>query len=392
MKLSLFAALLVFGCSVSLHAQCCSQRDCKSDVCDSDRAAAVRSYRDLQKAQRQQAQRLPKKLEKNESNPIVQAVYSAIEGTRDPIRTAAAAFLDTCDETAQITVECRIMTGFPEKFAPQGFTPENGWRFVPKPNKSRYTWQISEPGKPQIADTQLENTSQTIGAELLTKIHTPTLFRFVDDSKARELFDHCQFDSRTNILQAPKLTLFDGQYGCLRDSSERPFVTGIAENGTDPIIEVFKEGIEISLSPELQSDGSIRLKCCNISVQKIEKIEMFPLVPGKEDEKNVQIPQTITHSVDMPITIPKGKSLLVAIPGTLCEVKGRQEEGFVRSLSRNALALVGLKPSKEPPTQREKTMLCVMITPKKIEIEPEASPEKSNQRKIEDEWKQIWGI
>ena len=103
---------------------------------------------------------------------------------------------------------------------------------------------------------------------------------------------------------------------------------------------------------EIREDGSIDLKRCNILIRQVTKIDVFPLVPGEsEPEAVLLVPHMQTLCVKMPVAIPQGKSLLVALPGMMREAE-RESGGFLG---------FGKK------ITREKVLICVMITPKVID-------------------------
>ena len=66
--------------------------------------------------------------------------------------------------------------------------------------------------------------------------------------------------SRTNILQAPKVTLFNGQTAFVSDTTNRPFVTSIIPVvgdfavGQMPVIVVLNEGTSLSVQAVVSSD------------------------------------------------------------------------------------------------------------------------------------------
>src|SRR5205085_1265915 len=69
-----------------------------------------------------------------------------------------------------------------------------------------------------------------------------------------------QGDSRTNILQAPKVTLFNGQTAFVSDTTNRPFVTSIIPVvgdfavGQMPVIVVLNEGTSLSVQAVVSQD------------------------------------------------------------------------------------------------------------------------------------------
>jgi hypothetical protein len=53
---------------------------------------------------------------------------------------------------------------------------------------------------------------------------------FLDDKQAVQFMEAAQGDAKTNVLQAPRLTLLDGQASTIEVGEARSFVTGVTIN------------------------------------------------------------------------------------------------------------------------------------------------------------------
>lgn len=88
----------------------------------------------------------------------------------------------------------------------------------------------------------------TIGVAILSDIE---MFLFLQAA---------QGNKRSNVLQAPKVTMFDGQFGTINDTTSRPFVLGYAPIvgdfavGQRPIIVVLNEGTQMNVQPVVSPD------------------------------------------------------------------------------------------------------------------------------------------
>lgn len=402
-KILSLATLIALGISTSVSAQVSqaiyndyttqSKKSARLLLpCESGSAATPCCQKENQKAQYmpQRVQYFPQKLnctekEKSEKNPIIQAVYSALEGNANPIELVSDLYWDAIP---QITIECRFLTVAPESIAPKGFTQENGWQFVAKPDKNS--------DSPLRCNDWLESRPQTIGSVQISETYTPTLYRFIDEIEIPALYEHCFNDVDSNLLQAPKITMFNEQMGSIVDVSERSYFIGITNEG-NPEFQLLGEGIQLTLSPKLLDDDSIQLQRCSFSLKKVEKVENFPLIPGEDEsgEKTLQIPKITTFCVEMPITVPKGQSVLLAVPGTVTEVEKPLQESDMKTLYRGVLAHFGLRPLKEAAPQRKKLMNYVIITPRVVETEPQETPQRiqytsPNLREVQKEWEELW--
>jgi general secretion pathway protein D len=85
-------------------------------------------------------------------------------------------------------------------------------------------------------------------------------FAILSDLEAFFLIEAAQSDSRTNILNAPKVTLFNGQQAFVGDVTQRPFVIGVIPvvgefvAAQQPIIVVLNEGTMMTIQAVVSDD------------------------------------------------------------------------------------------------------------------------------------------
>ncbi len=85
-------------------------------------------------------------------------------------------------------------------------------------------------------------------------------FAILSDIEAYFLISAAQGDNRSNVLQAPKVTLFNGQLATVTDITQRPFVTEIIPVVGDfaaaqqPVIVVLNEGTSLTVQAVVSSD------------------------------------------------------------------------------------------------------------------------------------------
>ena len=85
-------------------------------------------------------------------------------------------------------------------------------------------------------------------------------FAILSDIEVFFLLQAAQGDDRTNVLQAPKVTLFNGQMGSVSDTSQRPFVTSVVPVVGDfaaahqPVVVVLSEGTSLSVQAVVSPD------------------------------------------------------------------------------------------------------------------------------------------
>jgi len=156
-----------------------------------------------------------------------------------------------------------------------------------------------------------------------TYMNQPILVRFLDDSNAEKLIRLGQWDTKSNVLTAPKLTLENGQPGMINDTSLIPFVDGVYPIEADyalayqPSIRMESQGQRLALQGTVLQDGSVRLDRLHADFNTVKEVRKVKLLDDQNGKTvTVQVPSVASFRISIPeIVIPKGMSLLVAMPG-----------------------------------------------------------------------------
>ncbi len=255
-------------------------------------------------------------------------------------------------------------------------------------------------------DIQFDNgsfgLSPPFGAQ---NLGTPSTigFAILSDIEAFFFLQAAQSDSRSNIMQAPKVTMFDGQFANISDITQRPFVTSIIPVVGDfavaqqPVIVVLNEGTQLNVQGIVSDDKRfVRLTLVPYFSQ-IGDVNTFTYegrrttrttsrattdtdgdgdiddndVVEESDESDViegttvQLPTFASTSVSTTVSVPDGGTILLGGIKRLAE--GRQERGvpvlskipYVSRLFRNVSA------------GRDARSLMLMVTPRIIIQEEE---------------------
>lgn len=221
-------------------------------------------------------------------------------------------------------------------------------------------------------------------------------FAILSDIEAFFFLEAAQGDARSNIMQAPKVTLFDGQIANINDTTSRPFVTGIIPVVGDfavaqqPVIVVLAEGTQLNVQAVVSEDKRfVRLTLVPMFTQIVD-VDTFTYEgsrrttsssetrdPGTDavvdqDDRDeiivgttVQQPSFAFTSVGTTVSVPDGGTILLGGIKRLRE--NRNEIGvpmlskipYVNRLFRN----VGIG--------REANSLMMMVTPRIIIQEEE---------------------
>jgi general secretion pathway protein D len=220
-------------------------------------------------------------------------------------------------------------------------------------------------------------------------------FAILSDIEVFFLLEAAQGDTRSNVLTAPKVTLFNGQTATVSDMSQRPFVTGLTPVVGDfavahqPIIVVLGEGTTMSVQAVVSEDRRfVRLTLVPF-FSRIGNVEEFTFdgetttssgetvldVDGNPVNRNnqvqtsrgttVQLPTFNFTSVSTTVSVPDGGTVLLGGIKRLAE--GRSERGvpmlaqlpYISRLFKN----VGIG--------RDTESLMMMVTPRIIIQEEE---------------------
>jgi general secretion pathway protein D len=224
-------------------------------------------------------------------------------------------------------------------------------------------------------------------------------FAILSDIEAYFLIEAAQGDRRTNVLNAPKVTLFNGQQAFVADTTQRPFVVGVIPvvgefaAAQQPVIVVLNEGTMMTIQAVVSEDRRyVRMTIVPFFTQ-IGNVDTFTFEgsssttsssssatdntdagkSAKNDQSNadthtgvtVQLPSFSFVSVVTTVSVPDGGTVLLGGIKRLSE--GRNEFGvpllsklpYVNRLFRNVA--IG----------RETDSLMMMVTPRIIIQEEE---------------------
>ena len=221
-------------------------------------------------------------------------------------------------------------------------------------------------------------------------------FAILSDIEAFFVIEAIQGDTRTNVMQAPKLTMFNGQFANITDQSQQPFVTSVVPVVGDfavaqqPIILVLAEGTQLNVQAVVSSDRRFVRLTMLPQFSQIGDVDTFTFEgetssdtgtisttdpdTGETTTNNavtftsgttVQLPNFAVTSVSTTVSVPDGGTVLMGGIKRLAE--GRNEQGmpilsklpYVNRLFKN----VGIG--------RETQTLMMMVTPRIIIQEEE---------------------
>lgn len=115
-----------------------------------------------------------------------------------------------------------------------------------------------------------------------------------------------------NLLQAPKITLINGQRASVRDCTQTPFVVGLEriEGVQQPRIEVIDEGIKLNLRATHTGDAKRISLAAHAELSEIDEVRTAPTLMNGEST-TIQLPRVRRCCIDVCSEVPDGGSLLV---------------------------------------------------------------------------------
>ena len=182
-------------------------------------------------------------------------------------------------------------------------------------------------------------------------------FAILSDLELFFFLQAVQGDNRTNVMQAPKVTMFDGQFASINDFASRPFVMGLQPVVGDfavaqqPIIVVLNDGTTLNVQSVVSQDKRYVRMTLAPSFTRIEDEDNTFTFTGtrtsrtgsavigpngqptttRDDEEEiisgstVQLPTLGQTSVQTTVNVPDGGTILLGGIKRLQE--GRNERG-----------------------------------------------------------------
>jgi hypothetical protein len=174
-----------------------------------------------------------------------------------------------------------------------------------------------------------------------SKPRPETDLAFLSDKKMAALMETIQGDARSNVMQAPKLTLFNGQTSALNVIDEQTFVTGLELAAHDgqlqvcPKTETIPLGLQMSLRPVISADRrhvelALKVKHTELASSAVPLFPVtIPLTPVSPEGKDVK-PVAFTQYIQQPkvsklalkrtLTIPDGGTAVLSGWKKQCEI------------------------------------------------------------------------
>ncbi|MCO6455891.1 MAG: hypothetical protein J5I93_11390 [Pirellulaceae bacterium] len=160
--------------------------------------------------------------------------------------------------------------------------------------------------------------SPTASAVSSVEHYAPVMVSVLTEPQTRRFISTAQADARSNIMSAPKVTLFNGQQAGIFSGVQRPFVTGI-KRGPDgsltPAVKIVDEGFQLLLHPELTQDHSEIDLAADLELSSVKEVQNFS-TRMLDQEATIQVPSVSRVRVATTARIGNGQTLALCIPPT----------------------------------------------------------------------------
>ena len=182
-------------------------------------------------------------------------------------------------------------------------------------------------------------------------------FAILSDIEMFFFLTAAQGDTRTSVLQAPRVTMFDGQQASINDVVQRPFVVSLIPVvgdfavGQQPVIVVINEGTTLNVQAVVSQDKRFVRLTLNPTFSRIDRVETFTFqgttstntgttvvdpntgrpTTNRDEEQTVvtgttvQQPVLATTNVNTTVSVPDGGTILLG--GIKRMSEGRTERG-----------------------------------------------------------------
>jgi len=165
-----------------------------------------------------------------------------------------------------------------------------------------------------LADATGDVQERVDGIQLVsssTVVHRPlpVYLSTMEGDMANQMLEQAQGDRRSNLMFAPKVTMWDSQISEIRDTTVRPYVAGFkgTKDEAEPQVEEIEDGTHLVVRPHIQADGSIRL---NLAV-RFSKVGDIEATGDEKSQKRVQVPEVHKSEIKLSADVKAGHTLVI---------------------------------------------------------------------------------
>lgn len=217
-----------------------------------------------------------------------------VTGDQKPIFTD---FVDV--DAPQITIEVRFVTASPTVFEQ-----------LKQQDLIRTEQPSTEATLPNSSDEELAQHGgiQLVSATTVIERRQPVFVRSLTEPQMKQFLQIAQGDEDSNVMFAPKVTVFDQQEATIQDTVQRPFVVGLTKAGAEyqPQIETVDDGIKVALRATVKS-SDVRL---DLAIRMSDIQHVMTSNAGPEGTA-IQVPSVKATAIELSALLEEGKTLAI---------------------------------------------------------------------------------
>ena len=146
-------------------------------------------------------------------------------------------------------------------------------------------------------------------AQVVIEKNLPVKYQVLDEDSGARLLNQWQASKMVSQIQAPNITIFNGQSGYVADASQSPFVVAVSSG--QPQIRVVHEGTRMQFRPVVDKDGKLNLDFA-VTLSTIRGVETSTVAAGTGMKPyTIQIPEVETARVEGGVEVPSNHWLLL---------------------------------------------------------------------------------
>jgi type II secretory pathway component GspD/PulD (secretin) len=197
----------------------------------------------------------------------------------------------------QITVETRFLNSNRDLVSELGVS----WQFLEAFSAEREN-DFPSPG---------HDGGPVVHAESRVDEYLPLVVSTLNAEQTAKLLVIAQGDPRSNVLNAPKVTIFNGMDATISACSQRPFVVGVFQRtagATEPKIVVLEEGTKIKVRA-VQGKNKVRLQA-SLEMKSLGDVSTAS-TSYRGAQVSIQVPSVKRRCIDVGADLEDGQTLLV---------------------------------------------------------------------------------
>lgn len=179
------------------------------------------------------------------------------------------------------------------------------------------SWQYLEAradDRDEVFSSESKDGVPVVRANAAVSDYLPITVANLNADQANRFAEAAQRGKTANLLQAPKITLINGERASVFDCTQTPFVVGLQNVGNgvqQPKIEVIDEGIKLNVCATQSHDATkVRLEARAELSEIIDGARMATMVLDGTPS-TIQLPRVKRCRIDVCSEVPDGESLLV---------------------------------------------------------------------------------